>query len=172
MTLVFEKNGNFFAENYQRSQKIMIITSIPDRCTILLQTSRKWSWSFRRGRGKPLPASQPSNPLPSYRRSTATASRLPRRKRPPGGREAETCWHLLPGIHLARGLLGGQRPLVPLLLLGPPFFPIILFLSITLLTRMTGISLHTQKPLTSQSHGSSTAMGLCDWCRIKIDFKV
>jgi hypothetical protein len=39
---------------------------------------------------------------------------------------------------------GGQRLLVPLLLLGPPFFPIILFGSTTLLTRMTGISLHMQ----------------------------
>jgi hypothetical protein len=50
--------------------------------------------------------------------------------------------------------LGGQRPLVPLLFLGPPFFPIILFGSTTLLTRMTGISLHMQWPLTSQLHGS------------------
>jgi hypothetical protein len=32
---------------------------------------------------------------------------------------------------------------VPLLLLGPPFSPIILFGSTTLLTRMTGISFHT-----------------------------
>jgi hypothetical protein len=48
----------------------------------------------------------------------------------------------------------GQRPLVPLLLLGPPFFPIILFGSTTLLTGMTGISLHMQWPLTSQLHGS------------------
>jgi hypothetical protein len=44
----------------------------------------------------------------------------------------------------------GQRPLVPLLLLGPPFFPIILFGSTTLLTGMTGISLHMQWPLASQ----------------------
>jgi hypothetical protein len=29
MTLVFEKNANFFAENCQNSQKIVIITSIP-----------------------------------------------------------------------------------------------------------------------------------------------
>jgi hypothetical protein len=49
---------------------------------------------------------------------------------------------------------GGQRPLVPLLLLGPPFFTIILFGSTTLLTGMTGISLHMQWPLTSQLHGS------------------
>jgi hypothetical protein len=48
----------------------------------------------------------------------------------------------------------GQRPLVPLLLLGPPFFLIILFGSTTLLTGMTGISLHMQWPLTSQLHGS------------------
>jgi hypothetical protein len=29
ITLVFEKNGNFFAENSQKSQKIVIITSVP-----------------------------------------------------------------------------------------------------------------------------------------------
>jgi hypothetical protein len=31
ITLVFEKNANFFAENRQKSQKIVIITSIPGR---------------------------------------------------------------------------------------------------------------------------------------------
>jgi hypothetical protein len=46
----------------------------------------------------------------------------------------------------------GQRPLVPLLLLGTPLFWIILFGSNTLWTRMTNISLHMQWPLTSQSH--------------------
>jgi hypothetical protein len=40
------------------------------------------------------------------------------------------------------------------LLLSPPFFPIILIGSTTLLTGMTGISLYMQWPLTSQSHGS------------------
>jgi hypothetical protein len=30
ITLVFEKNANFFAENCQKSQKIVIITSTPD----------------------------------------------------------------------------------------------------------------------------------------------
>jgi hypothetical protein len=29
ITLVFEKNANFFAENSQKSQKIVIITSVP-----------------------------------------------------------------------------------------------------------------------------------------------
>jgi hypothetical protein len=29
ITLFFEKNANFFAENWQKSQKIMIITSTP-----------------------------------------------------------------------------------------------------------------------------------------------
>jgi hypothetical protein len=48
----------------------------------------------------------------------------------------------------------GQLPLVPLLLLGPQFFPIILFLSTTLSTGMTSISLHMQWPLTSQLHRS------------------
>jgi hypothetical protein len=51
-------------------------------------------------------------------------------------------------------ILGGQQPLVPLLLLGPSFFQIILFGSTTLLSGMTGISWHMQWPLTSQSHGS------------------
>jgi hypothetical protein len=31
ITLVFEKNANFFAENWQKSQKIVIITSAPVR---------------------------------------------------------------------------------------------------------------------------------------------
>jgi hypothetical protein len=31
LTLVFEKNANFFAENCQKSQKIVIITSTPGR---------------------------------------------------------------------------------------------------------------------------------------------
>jgi hypothetical protein len=30
ITLVFEKNANFFAKNWQKSQKIVIITSTPD----------------------------------------------------------------------------------------------------------------------------------------------
>jgi hypothetical protein len=30
ITLVFEKNANFFTENWQKSQKIVIITSTPD----------------------------------------------------------------------------------------------------------------------------------------------
>jgi hypothetical protein len=47
-----------------------------------------------------------------------------------------------------------QRPLVPLRSLGPPFLPIILFGSTTLLTGMTSNSLHMQWPLTSQLHGS------------------
>jgi hypothetical protein len=33
MTLVFEKNANFFAENWEKSQKIVIITSIPGLLT-------------------------------------------------------------------------------------------------------------------------------------------
>jgi hypothetical protein len=43
---------------------------------------------------------------------------------------------------------------VPLLLLGPQFFPIILFVSTTQLTGMLGISFQMQWPLTSQFHGS------------------
>jgi hypothetical protein len=34
ITLVFEKNANFFAENCQKSQKIVIITSTPDWANI------------------------------------------------------------------------------------------------------------------------------------------
>jgi hypothetical protein len=30
ITLVIEKNANFFAKNWQKSQKIVIITSTPD----------------------------------------------------------------------------------------------------------------------------------------------
>jgi hypothetical protein len=30
ITSVFEKNANFFAENWEKSQKIVIITSVPD----------------------------------------------------------------------------------------------------------------------------------------------
>jgi hypothetical protein len=48
-----------------------------------------------------------------------------------------------------------KRLLVPLLLLGPPFFPDYSFwVHQTLLTRMTGISLLIKWPLTSQSHGN------------------
>jgi hypothetical protein len=34
ITLVFEKNANFFAQNCQKSQKIVIITSVPDSAKI------------------------------------------------------------------------------------------------------------------------------------------
>jgi hypothetical protein len=43
----------------------------------------------------------------------------------------------------------GQRPLVPLLLLGLPFFSDYSFWSTTLLTGMTGISLHMQCAMAS-----------------------
>jgi hypothetical protein len=49
---------------------------------------------------------------------------------------------------------------VPFLLLSPPFFPTILFLS-TVLTGMTSISLHVQWPLTFQSHGSFLKENIC-----------
>jgi hypothetical protein len=63
-------------------------------------------------------------------------------------------FHFFLFVHIDKSFFTGQRPLVPLLLLGPPFFPIILLVSTTLLTGMTGISLHMQWPLTSRSHGS------------------
>jgi hypothetical protein len=50
-----------------------------------------------------------------------------------------------------KAFLGDQRPFMPFLILGPPFFPIIIFLSTTLLTGMTGISLHVLWPITSQN---------------------
>jgi hypothetical protein len=34
--LVFKKNANFFAENKEKSPKIVIITSTPDICTTWL----------------------------------------------------------------------------------------------------------------------------------------
>jgi hypothetical protein len=46
-------------------------------------------------------------------------------------------------LHTWVTLFFGQRTFVPLLLLGPPFYPVILFLSTTLLAGMTGISLDT-----------------------------
>jgi hypothetical protein len=61
-------------------------------------------------------------------------------------------------VTLSGNRLNRLSSLVPLLLLGPPFFPIILFGYKTLLTGMTGISLHMQWPLTSQSHGSLLAI--------------
>jgi hypothetical protein len=58
----------------------------------------------------------------------------------------------------------GQQPLVPLLY-GPPFFPIIIFGSTTLLTGMTGISLH----LWLLSHMSvSLKENNCFWLRVKL----
>jgi hypothetical protein len=56
---------------------------------------------------------------------------------------------------------GGQ--LVPLHLLSPPFFDY----SLTLSTKMTGISLHMKWPLTSQLHGSILKENYCFLLRIK-----
>jgi hypothetical protein len=47
ITLVFEKNANFFAENCQKSQKIVIITSTPACCSKIflkskLESFQKW----------------------------------------------------------------------------------------------------------------------------------
>jgi hypothetical protein len=69
--------------------------------------------------------------------------------------------HFIPFLHNVEMTFlegeGGQQPLVPLLLFGPPFFPIILFGSTTLLTGMAGISLQTLKCFFS---------GDCDYERI------
>jgi hypothetical protein len=40
ITLVFENNANFFAENCQKSQKIVIITSTPDWANFYLLGDR------------------------------------------------------------------------------------------------------------------------------------
>jgi hypothetical protein len=48
--------------------------------------------------------------------------------------------------------------------LGPPFFLIILFLSTTLLTKMTGISLHMPWPPSSKSHFSFLKENNCFFC--------
>jgi hypothetical protein len=45
ITLFFEKNANFFAENWQKSQKIVIITSTPD--FILMRTMQGCRIFFR-----------------------------------------------------------------------------------------------------------------------------
>jgi hypothetical protein len=59
---------------------------------------------------------------------------------------------------------------VTLFLLGPPFLPIILFLFTTFLTGMTGISLHVQRPLTSQSHNSFLKQNNC--CFLLLQIKI
>jgi hypothetical protein len=41
LTLVFEKNTNFFAENWRKSQKIVIITSTPGHLTYDKKDSQK-----------------------------------------------------------------------------------------------------------------------------------
>jgi hypothetical protein len=54
-TLVFEKNANFFAENCQNSQKIMIITSIPGASpTITHELQRQRCKNLQRQRCKNL----------------------------------------------------------------------------------------------------------------------
>jgi hypothetical protein len=43
ITLVFEKNANFFAENWQKSQKNVIITSTPDGFQISMPAGKNLS---------------------------------------------------------------------------------------------------------------------------------
>jgi hypothetical protein len=49
ITLVFEKNAKFFAENWQKSQKIVIVTSVPGHtgCDQVLQTKLAFVWALR-----------------------------------------------------------------------------------------------------------------------------
>jgi hypothetical protein len=55
ITLVFEKNANFFAENCQKSPKIVIITSTPGERTLdLLGFSFITSSYFRGATATPL----------------------------------------------------------------------------------------------------------------------
>jgi hypothetical protein len=43
ITLAFEKNANFFAENWEKSQKIVIITSTPGVVIyIVIPSTRAW----------------------------------------------------------------------------------------------------------------------------------
>jgi hypothetical protein len=57
---------------------------------------------------------------------------------------------------------------VPLLLLGSPFFLIILFLSTTLLTGMTGLTMHIQWPLTSHPNSLFVEINyMYNFCRGK-----
>jgi hypothetical protein len=46
LTLVFEKNAIFFAENCQKSQKIVIITSTPDAGNSLASVFYIHGWAF------------------------------------------------------------------------------------------------------------------------------
>jgi hypothetical protein len=47
--LVFEKNVNFFAENCQKSQKIVIIASTPDRNSNRIRSCYRRKLLFRKG---------------------------------------------------------------------------------------------------------------------------
>jgi hypothetical protein len=49
-TLVFEENANFFAENWQKSQKIVIITSVPDWAEFcnVGEIFRRWAHFLRK----------------------------------------------------------------------------------------------------------------------------
>jgi hypothetical protein len=49
ITLVFEKNANFFAENWEKSQKIVIITLVSDWAIFrLLGDGLLWEVFFRK----------------------------------------------------------------------------------------------------------------------------
>jgi hypothetical protein len=56
ITLVFEKNANFFAENWQKSQKIVIMTTTPCLCKPPLTFVNSLVHMERRGAGKKLVA--------------------------------------------------------------------------------------------------------------------
>jgi hypothetical protein len=57
ITLVFEKNANFFAENFRKSPKIVIITSTPDlRIVRIFVITEKKPKSFRTPEKPPLSA--------------------------------------------------------------------------------------------------------------------
>jgi hypothetical protein len=47
ITLVFEKNANFVAEDRRKSQKIEIITSTPEISSVILFNSAANRWSVR-----------------------------------------------------------------------------------------------------------------------------
>jgi hypothetical protein len=61
ITLVFEKNANFFAENWQKSQKIVIITSTPDWAILAYWVIVEFGGVFENYRSRPNVWSTPFN---------------------------------------------------------------------------------------------------------------
>jgi hypothetical protein len=133
-------------------------------------------WQLRHAAGQikknKLPFYQP---VPGGIRSHEPQRRKQRHCHPCGMMVGGTClitfigsWQFVNQLNtnsiVAKRCFWGQRSLVPLLLLGPPFYPNILFGSTTLLIRMTSNYLHMQWPLTSQLHGSVSQIEQLVFC--------